>query len=357
MNRLNVEVAGVEGGRIQPGGPVGAMLLANGMRPEMMRPFLDSQGRPCVSVLGADGKYRAQPMMIGNAVLQKDEWKAMDTAVMRVRRERLVGIDDLVSRGLTYTLSNPMGTTVLEHEVMTDSGVAQMDMDAVNRAPNDRPAFSLDFLPIPIVHSDFQFNARVLAASRMRGDSLDTTQAENATRRVNEKLEDLLFTNISYKFGGGSIYSYVNHPDRMLSNITSWTASGKTGADIVADVLAWKEQMLTAKFYGPWVIYVPTGYETVLDGDYALNYTKTVRQRILEIGGIQDIKVADHLAADNVVMVQMSSDVVRLVEGMAPTPIQWETEGGMVLNFKILTIRVPQIRSVNGGDTGIVHAS
>jgi len=49
--------------------------------------------------------------------------------------------------------------------------------------------------------------------------------------------------------------------------------------------------------------------------------------------------------------------VVRLVDGMANTSVQWESEGGMALNFKVMSIRVPQIRSDINGACGVVHAS
>lgn len=269
----------------------------------------------------------------------------------------MVGINDLVNRGLTYNLNNPMASTVLELEKMDDPGEAQMDMDGINRGSNARPRSSLAYLPIPIIHSDFQFNSRVLAASRTRGDPLDTTQSENASRRVAEYLENLLFTDTQYSFGTGTIYSYLNHEDRIEYTITSWTDSSKTGEDIVADANGIKQNLIDNQFFGPYVMYIPTGYETVLDEDYVTNYPKTIRQRILEINNIDDIKVADHLPADTVVMVQMTSNVVRLVDGMANTSVQWESEGGMALNFKVMSIRVPQIRSDINGSCGVVHAS
>ena len=51
----------------------------------------------------------------------------------------------------------------------------------------------------------------------------------------------------------------------------------------------------------------------------------------------------------------MTSDVIRLIDGMPITNIQWKTEGDFVSNFKVMTIQVPQIRSDYNGKTGIVH--
>jgi hypothetical protein len=53
----------------------------------------------------------------------------------------------------------------------------------------------------------------------------------------------------------------------------------------------------------------------------------------------------------------MTSDVVRIVQGMALQNVEWATEGGMISKFKVMTIQVPQIRSDQNGKTGIVHLS
>jgi hypothetical protein len=109
--------------------------------------------------------------------------------------------------------------------------------------------------------------------------------------------------------------------------------------------------------FGPWVLYIPTAYETVLDDEFKSNSDKPIRQRIMEISGISDIKVVDKLTANNVVLVQMTTDVVRLVVGLPITTVEWTTEGGMVFHFKVMTIQVPQVRADQDGNSGIVHLS
>jgi len=56
-------------------------------------------------------------------------------------------------------------------------------------------------------------------------------------------------------------------------------------------------------------------------------------------------------------MVQMTSDVARAINGMPITTVQWESAGGMRLNFKVMAIQVPQIRSDYDGNSGICHAT
>jgi len=293
--------------------------------------------------------------MVNNAVLLRDEWIEIDRVVQKIARERLVGAADLLSRGLTYNLTNPMGKTVLEYQDMNDPGEANIDMDATTQHKNDRPVFATKYLPIPIIHSDFTISQRVLEASRTYGDAIDTTMAEACTRRVAEKLETMIFGSSSLlTYGGGSIKGYVANSDKNTVSLSiDWNDSGITGALIIADVIAMKQAMIDAKHYGPYVIYIPTAYETVLDEDYTTGYSKTTRTRILEISNIESIKVADSLAADTVVMVEMTSSTVRLVNGFAPTVLQWSTQGGLMHHFKVMAIQVIQTRADQDGNSGI----
>ena len=69
------------------------------------------------------------------------------------------------------------------------------------------------------------------------------------------------------------------------------------------------------------------------------------------------VKVLNKLPADTVLMVQLTSDVVRLVEGFDLQAVEWQTEGGTLTKYKIMSIVVPQIRSDRNGKCGIVQLS
>lgn len=340
-------------------GEVAQMLQANGrMNPGSMRPFIGRDGKPYISVYKggdvADPK-NYETRLVTNATLRRDEWKQLDDAIVEVARHRLSGTNDLINRGLVYNLGNAMGTTVLEWHDVSEAMEAELSMDAVTRTKGDRPVFSSKYLPIPIIHVDYEINARVLAASRSLGNPLDTTSAERAARKVAEKVENMLFTDTTYAFGGGTIYSLLNYPNRNLLNLAkNWTVA--SGAEILADVLALKQKSIDNYHYGPWVLYIPTGYETRLDNDYdPTTPGTTIRERILKIAGIQAIIVVDTLAANNVLFVQTTPDVVRIVRGMGLQNLEWGTEGNLITKYKVMTIQVPQIRSDQNGRCGIVH--
>jgi len=354
---MEVNVDLVTNGEVQ--GEVATRLLTQGrMDIGRMRPWVGNDGITYVTVYtGGDPKQQSSYRAIGinaNGTLRPDEWKQLDSAILGIAECRLGGIQDLISKNLVYNLGNAMGTTVLEYHDVSDAAEAVMSMDGLSRGKNDRPVFGPKYLPLPLIHVDYEINARVLAASRSLGNPLDTTMVERATRRINEKLEDMLFTDTTYAFGGGTIYSYINAPGKNEYTLDSaWDASGVTGTNIVDDVKGMKQLSIAAHRYGPWVLYIPTDYETVMDSDYNSTRGNTIRSRILEIDGITDVKVSDRLTADTVVLVQMTSDVVRLVRGTGITNVQWSKEGEFVTKYKVFTIQVPQVRSDQQGSSGI----
>ena len=340
-----------------------------------MRPFLHDDGGSYMTVYkGGDPELKQNwavvPSLKTNATLRRDEWKALDDAVVRAREIRLGGFDDVIAKGLTYKLGNAMGTTVLEWHDMVGGLTADMTMDAITRAQNNRPEWNYNYIPIPIIHVDYEINTRELETSRNMGNPLDATMAELAARAVQEKLESLLFSDTSYAYGeknsrngDSKIYSYVNYPDRQeITLVYPWNDSATTGKNIVDEVISWKQAAISNRFHGPWQLYIPTTYETKLDEDYIgstpdTNPNNTIRARIMAIDGIAGIKVIDSLADNTVLMIQMTSDVVRIIQGLPLTNVQWGEEGNFITKFKVLTIQVPQIRSDPFGRNGILHIS
>lgn len=336
-------------------GSVAEKILAHGGDVRGLRPFfdeVDGKLQPFLTV-NKGGELVAVPTT--NATLRKDEWIHYDKAVLQVTQQRMIGVSDLESRGLVYAPGGGLANTVLQFEDASDVEDATLSMDGLNRGNNDRQEYDLKGLPLPIIHKDFQINARALAASRMNGSPMDTSMAQVSARKVTEKIETLLFQGSgSYKFGGYTLYGYADHPNRNTVSIgTNWDALGVTGDNILQSVLEMKQALIDDGYYGPYVLYIPTAYETKVDEDFKANSDKTIRQRLLEVGGIEGVKVADKLSANTVVLVQMSSDVVRMVNVVPVTTVQWDAEGGMAINMKIMCVKVPQIRADQDGNSGV----
>ena len=361
-------------------GEVGEQFQHCRYEPNLLRPFRGRDGRNYVTVNAVEGgkavqKARLVSDMVQNGyhipvanatTLRKDEWIRMDTQVQKVARARLSAWSDLAAKS-SYGGFNGMSKMVLEHETMSDPGVAAVDMDGLTPANTDAPKYQLEGLPLPITHSDFWFSSRRLAVSRNSGTPLDMTMAETAGRRVAEEIEKVLIgvnqytwaygDTANYGTSAGKIWGYTNHPDRITkTNVT--TPDGTNGATTVDDVLAMIELAADAYHYGPFMLYHSTDWDKYLDDDYRANDSRTLRQRLRQISQITDVKRLDFLTNTfTFLMVQMVPETARAVTGMDITTVQWESQGGMRVNFKVMAIMVPQLRSDFNGNMGIVHAT
>ena len=334
---MSVDIISAQGGTVSGHGSVAEKLIANNMDVSSLRT---------------------------NAVLRKDEWEQLDTALITVARERLTAAADLMDRGLVFNIPNGMGTTIVQHETVSEMTEAQVSMDGVTKGENDRVLFSLVSTPLPIIHHDFQISARVLAASRTLGAALDTTQVEEAMRQVAETTESMVLNGYSggdlLGFGSSSaqIFGYTNRTDRNTFTIsTDWDADSITGSDILADVLGMISAAHSDRMFGPYILYVATNYWVKLQDDFKANSDKTILNRILEIAGIEAVKPADKLSNDTVLLVQMVRSNVDMVVGMQPTTVEWESQGGMMMMFKVMSIMVPRVKLDHNGRSGIVHAT
>lgn len=317
-----------------------------------MRPFIDRDG---TSKVVANGRAIATN---APALLRYDEWKDIDRSVIEVATDRLTGVADLIARGLTHPLGS-VGLTISLWERSSDMTGADVSMSGVTEGEEDRIEFDYAQVPVPIIHKDFRVNFRHLEASRRMGASIDVTQSAIAARAVAEKSEDMLFVGDStIKVDNSQIYGYTTHPDRNTIDLTeTWTNSGKTGAEILTDVQAMLAAARADRMFGPFTMYIPGEYEGVLDNDYNPNTsdTRTVRERIMKLGGIVEIKVADRLPNHNVLLVQMTRDVVDMAIARDVTTVQWDSRGGMQEHFKVMAVWVPRIKSTFDGQSGIVH--
>jgi uncharacterized linocin/CFP29 family protein len=290
-----------------------------------------------------------------NATLRKDEWKEYDTAVVDVARARLIGVNDLLSRGLRYRLRNALGKTRVEWEKISDMNGAEITMSGISESQNDRVVYDLEGLPVPIIHKDFNINVRALEASRTTGEALDTTQARVASRKVAEAIETMLFSGATVLGANNPIYGYKTAPNRNTGSLPGANWATATGDQIVAGVLTMIGRLTGDNMYGPYIIYVPNDAFVHMGDDYKAASDRTIMERVLAIPGIEAVKMSKDLVSGEVLMVQLSSDVVDMIDGMSPTTVEWESHAGFVVHFKVLAIMIPRIRNDSMLQSGIAH--
>lgn len=291
-------------------------------------------------------------------ILRKDEWKLFDTTVINVARERLVIAGDLFSRGLTFPVNNALGTTILEWEGATHMEGAEVNMSGITPDRGDRMEFNLHAVPLPIIHKGFQLNIRHLEASRKLGATIDTLQAAQAARVVSETVEAMIINGNPMVVGTSQIYGLKNHPDRGTASLTDWSLGGTTPEVIVAEILAMMDTAATDHYYGPFMLYVPQAiWNAKFQDDYKANGDRTLLERVRNIDGIVDVRPSNNLVATEALLVQMTSDVVDLIDGIQPMLVQWDSNGGFTVNFKVMAIIIPRVKSTETNQSGIVHGT
>ena len=365
--------------------------------PGLERPYLDSRGRACITIntgrkaprrdskgggfitnkmgmpklfpvyenqLISERAARGLPIPTINTgnLLTKEAWVMLDNAVLEAARDRLRAWGDLRASN-TYGGFDGMANPIIEFERVTDVGEAVEDMDAMTEGRSFAPKFDLQGMPLPITHSDFFLSSRFLAVSKNKSQPMDTMRAEMAGRRIGERIEKVTIglqegtvygeaAGTRYTYANTSqVYGYLNHPDRLtVSALTQPT--GSNGGNILTDWLYIREQLYANKFFGPYIVYTSTDWDQYLDNLFSTTEPSagSLRKRLLEIEDVQDIRRLDYLNSTNgytytTIWVQMTPETARAVNGMEITTVQWPSMGGMRLNFKVMCIQVPQIRS------------
>jgi uncharacterized linocin/CFP29 family protein len=212
-------------------------------------------------------------------------------------------------------------------------------------------------MPLPITHKEFQINVRNLIATRRSGSKLDTSQAALAARLVAEQIESSLYKGVTITAGGGTIYGLCTEPARNTGGLTAaWNAA--SGAQIIGDVLTMMGVLAADNMYGPYELHVSIDAWNHMQDDFKANSDRTILERVLAIQGIEAVRPSSYLtggANNQVVLFQTSSDVVDIVDGLQPTTVQWDDDGGMSTNFKVMSIMVPRVKSDVAGQSGVAH--
>ncbi len=290
-----------------------------------------------------------------NDLLRKEEWVDFDTTVVDIARTRLHMVEDLRAQGLIHNLGG-LGTLVSQFETQSDMTAADLDMAGVTPGEEGSVQFNLRSIPIPIIHKDFRINIRRLEASRRLGDSVDTTQAAVASRRVSDRIEDMIFNGAGITVDGNTIPGLRTHGDRNLGGISAWDLT-TNWPNIYGDIVDMLQDAYDANYYGPFMVYVSANRWSLLYGVDPLGSGDTALARIKNLPEIIDIRPSSSMPDDEVLMVQMTPDVIDLAVAQDITTVQWDSLGGMQVHFKVMAAMAPRVKSDDSNNSGIVHYS
>lgn len=314
--------------------------------------FINSATGAGAPIINAAGQFVPN----ANQTLRHEEHLQYDTALLHVATQTMRATKDLMSRGLVKSLGG-IGVILSMYERAGELTDASVSMDGRTRGERDRLTFDDVGVPIPVFHKEWELGARQLASSRAGGSSLDTTTVQIAGRIVMERIESHIFNGIpGLKVGGLSLYGYCTHPDRNTYELQAdWAEDA--GAGIVADVLAMLQKQYDDRYRGPFMLYVGSDYWGNLQNDYsAAKGDNTILQRIEALKDISGVDTADFLESDEVVLVQMTSDVVDLAVAQDLRNIQWSQQP-MSTDFMTFAIMAVRVKSEKNGRSGICHGS
>ena len=312
--------------------------------------FITSANTAGVDVLSGE-------IITNSSTLRHEEYLRYDKKLVDIARQRLNGIADLQRAGLVVNLGS-LGVMLSMYERVGDMTKASINMEGMTAGDNDRVTFDTVGVPIPIFSKDWSINKRQLEASRTRGESLSTTQLAIATRLVSDSLEDCLFNGISnLVVDGRKVFGYTTHPDRNTVTLSGKGWSVATGRDIIGDTKNMLDSAYQANFFGQFTMYVAKDIWAEIQLDYSnTKGDKTYKERIEAFADIKEVKPADSLPAGNVVLVQLTEDVVDLAVAQDIVNIEW-TNNPMQSLFKVYCAMAPRIKSDKNGACGVVHGS
>ena len=298
----------------------------------------------------------ANGVTANDSTLRHEEHLRYDERLLMIARQRLNGIADLRAHGLVMNLGG-LGTMLSMYERSGDMTAASINMDGMTDAQKDRVTYDEVGVPVPIFHKDWSINIRQLEASRTRGEPLSTTQIGIATRIVTDSMESALFNGIpNFVYDGKQVYGYTNFPHRNTVTLTaSWATAN--GSQIVSDV----KRMLQAAYnddrFGPFTLYVAKDIWANIQEDYSTEKgDNTIMDRIEAFRDVTMVKPGDYLPAGNVVLVQMTDDVVDMVVGQDIVNIQWMTNPMQTI-YKVYSCCAPRIKADRNNSCGVVHGS
>jgi hypothetical protein len=298
----------------------------------------------------------------------------VDRAVVEVGLQRLTFVADLLAEGLVYNLTDPLSVTQLEHYSSSKVGAAQRTMTPSARGENKLPLMLPGRLPVYLTTDTFELDIRTLKMSERVGIPLDTALIKQCTRSVNEALEDAAINGATTLDGqalnvaGYAAPGLLNAPNANVYALSvNWTAAnviGTTGPAMLADLQGMIAAAQADLKFGPYNLYVGTTAGIVIEGDFKLNGDLSIRQRLeqISIGGRPiRIRVTDMFPGASTgaqcALVQMTSDVVDLVNGQPPTVIPWTSLDGFTIHNLVMAIMIPRFRSDYNGNSGVVIGS
>jgi uncharacterized linocin/CFP29 family protein len=196
----------------------------------------------------------------------------LDRVVFAARRE-------LVGRRLLPIRKIDAGTATFGYDTLTEVADAQIDIAWPGRETLDIVNLTRSTVPVPVVHKEFLINKLDLAASRLSGTPLNTTQAESAGYKVGLEEDKLLILGYSRDGTNYDINGLYNAAGNSEATALDWG----TAANIATSINNTIALLMADNIFPPFNLCLhPTQYNqaAVFVSGTAVPYLTWIKERI-----------------------------------------------------------------------------
>lgn len=291
------------------------------------------------------------------SLLRKDEWEELDRTVIDAVTQELNAVQALRDAGLVQRLGG-LGTMVTQFNVASEKHEASVSMSGRAAGLRDRTEKIIRTIPVPITHSEYEIGVRELDASRRLGDALDAQEARSSAIVVGEKIEETLFDgDSSIEVSGNTIFGLTNHAGRDTDTAANYGGGDwGTAGNPVATVLGMLSALKVLNYRGPFGVFAAnTQYFEALTPN--ANRAGSDFVDILAIPSVNFMLPSDFLTAAEVIVVQLTRDVVDIAVALETTNREWSSGDEMAFYGKVLASIVPRVKQDHAGNVGVAHAT
>jgi hypothetical protein len=265
-------------------------------------------------------------------------------------------------------VGSSLATTIYTEQAEAEVGEAEISMDGQAKGEN----FDTANLPVgvaqPIIHVDYEIDARDQQQSANMGQDKEGRLARQAGRVLREKEDDLVLNGWGLSIAGPnggqfSVDGLLNTDARITGSATgSWSDSSPGNVqDTIEDMVEDLENVgpngdknLMPRSRGVFVYYNQV-HNSVLDkADPRGDGNMSVRQRLQQDHPYVTLRETPFIPEGDLVMVVRDERVMSVVNAQGPTNMSWEPSP-MATRYKALSSRVPFFRSSYSDILGVVN--
>lgn len=268
-------------------------------------------------------------------------------------------------------VGSSLATTIYTEQAEAEVGDAEISMDGQAKGEN----FDTANLPVgvaqPIIHVDYEIDARDQQQSANMGQDKEGRLARQAGRVLREKEDDLMLNGWGLSIAGPnggqfSVDGLLNTDARITGSATGvWDETDDTTysnvqntfEQMVSDlenVGANGDKNLMPRSRGVFVYYNQT-HNAILDKeDPRGDGNMSIRQRLQQDHPYITLRETPFIPEGEVVMVVRDERVMSVVNAQGPTNMSWEPSP-MATRYKALSSRVPFFRSTYSDILGVVN--